>query len=60
MFHFPQIKFQYGMYGSPGNLTELAVTRFWGLESVLADLRTICPVGRLGQALAGDGNPVYR
>lgn len=34
--------------------------RFWGLESVIADLRTVCPVGRLGGKLAEDGNSVYR
>ena len=55
-----QVKFQYGMYGTSGNLTAGAVRRFWGLESVVGDLRTVCPVGRLATALQGEGAPVYR
>ena len=54
------IKFQYGMYGEGDNRTEMAVRRFWGLESVLADLRTVCPVARIGASLGAEGAPVFR
>ena len=55
------IKFQYGMYGEgEGNRTEMAVRRFWGLESVLADLRTVCPVARIASSIGAEGTRVYR
>ena len=54
------IKFQYGMFGEGGNRTEMAVRRFWGLESVLADLRTVCPVARIAASIGAEGTSVYR